>query len=86
MLEHSKISAWRIIEGRAFVINTKDSTLHELDGTGTFIWKTLEKGAGIPSIVNKLCVEYDVTREAAQKDVSEFVAALIKKGLIRNDR
>ena len=35
--------AARVIEGKAFIINTKSSTLHELDETGTFIWKLIEK-------------------------------------------
>jgi len=33
--------AARVIEGRAFIINTKTSTLHELDEVGTFIWKLI---------------------------------------------
>ena len=35
--------ASRVIEGQAFIINTKTSMLHELDATGTFIWNLIEK-------------------------------------------
>jgi hypothetical protein len=85
MFLHTKNTAWRVIEGRAFVINTNDSTLHELDETGTFIWKIFEKEASIKSVAVKLSREYDVTLENAQKDVTAFITTLIEKGLIRNE-
>ncbi|MBN1621403.1 MAG: PqqD family protein [Endomicrobiales bacterium] len=74
--------AYRIISGQAFVVNTKNSTLHELDEVGTFIWKLI-KGTGESSkIVNKVYKNYEVDRKKAQDDVMEFLSQLKEKGLI----
>jgi hypothetical protein len=74
--------ASRIIEGQAFIVNTKTSTLHELDETGTFIWKLIEKGRTLENIVLELSSFYEVTEARAMKDAKDFLDELSAKGLI----
>jgi len=74
--------ACRIIEGQAFIINTKTSTLHELDETATFIWRLVEKGRGHEDIARSLSEEFDVSREQASKDTADFLRELEKKGIL----
>ena len=76
--------ACRIIEGQAFIINTKTSTLHELDETGTFIWELIEKNKSAQEIAEKLASTYAVTTEHALKDVIDFIEELDKKGIVNN--
>ena len=74
--------AWRVIEGQAFIINTKTSTLHELDETGTFIWKLIEKGASAEGAAAELAANFNVTLDTASKDTEEFLSELEKKGIL----
>lgn len=75
--------ACRIIEGQAFIVNTQTSTLHELDETGTFIWKLIEKGKNIDEVAEALSESFDVTRQNAGKDAEEFISELKKKGILQ---
>ncbi len=75
--------AWRVIEGQAFIINTKTSTLHELDETGTFIWKLIEKGSSIEETAKELSERFDVSTGQAVKDIRDFITELEKKGILK---
>lgn len=75
-------TASRVIEGKAFIINTKTSTLHELDETGTFIWKQIEKKRNSEEIISSLTAEFEVTGKQAEADLNEFLDELNKKGVI----
>jgi hypothetical protein len=81
-LLNNKDIAHRIIEGQAYIINSKTSTLHELDETGTFIWKLLEKGKAPREIAESLAANYDVSAEQALKDTKEFLSELEAKGVL----
>ena len=74
--------AWRIIEGQAFIVNTTTSTLHELDETGTFIWKLLETDERPEDIAVEISLHFDVSGEQALKDTEEFIVELEKKGIL----
>ena len=74
--------ASRVIEGQAFIINTKTSTLHELDETGTFIWNLIEKKKNRLEILRELTTHFDVTDIVAERDLGEFLSELKKMGLI----
>jgi len=74
--------AWRLIEGQAFIINTKTSVLHELDETGTFIWKLALKNLDTREIAEELSTYYDVSTETAARDTGEFFEELEKKGIV----
>lgn len=78
--------AWRIVEGQAFIINTKTSVLHELDETGTFIWKLAAKNRDVEYIASELSSHYDVARDQAAKDTEEFFEELEKKGIMEPGR
>ena len=53
-----------------------------LNGTGAFLWKKLEKGATAEELVKGIIEEYEVEEEIAKKDVLEFVQRLKEKGLV----
>lgn len=74
--------AARVIEGQAFIINTKTSVLHELDETGTFIWKLIERKKSRQDIVSALVSEFEVSEQQAGLDLDEFLNELEQKGLI----
>lgn len=74
--------AFRVIAGRAYVVNPATSELHEFNETGTFIWKLLDgKGATLEKLAAGLSAEYEVDPARARDDAAEFLRFLEKNGL-----
>ena len=53
-----------------------------LNETGAFLWKLLEKGVEKEEMINALLSEYDVKAEVAAADVNAFTAKLAEAGLL----
>lgn len=53
-----------------------------LNQTGAFMWKELEKGGDKDSLTDALLREYDVDREKAQKDAERFIDTLLGAGIV----
>lgn len=69
------------VEG-ATVILAPDMKYLRLDGTGSEIWRLVQAGDDLPSILDALCARYDVDRETAQRDVMVFLRDLAEKGIL----
>ncbi len=54
-----------------------------LNDTGVFLWKILEKGATEEEMVSALLNEYEVEKEVAEKDVSKFIGKLKEAKLLK---
>lgn len=78
-------TAWTEFEDKTFVISADDSTLHELNTTGTFIWRQAEQRVSKDEIATRLSKEFDVDPEQALTDVDQFVGQLLSKGLLQTD-
>ncbi|MCS7150796.1 MAG: PqqD family protein [Endomicrobia bacterium] len=74
--------AYREIAGNIYIVDSKNSLLHQLNETATFIWRCLLSGKNLEEIVHKVCLEYDVEPEIARHDVEEIVTEMINKGLV----
>ena len=75
--------AWRIIEGNAFIVDSRGNMLHELNETGAHIWKLLDGKRTLRGIASQISEEFEVNKENAQKDVLDFIQELEKKELIK---
>ena len=53
-----------------------------LNDTGVFLWKKLSEGIDEKALVEALLAEYDVAKDVAERDVSEFVDGLRKAALL----
>ena len=53
-----------------------------LNQTGAFMWKELEKGGDKQSLTNALLGEYEVDKQMAEKDASRFIDTLLGAGII----
>jgi len=56
--------------------------LHCLDEVGTFIWKAIDGQRSLADILDRVCDEYEVSREAAQRDLTRFIRELAEKGIV----
>ena len=80
----------RCVAGSNIVVAVGDEAanfdgIRTINETGAFLWKVIEQGTTQEAIVDALMEEYEVDRETAKEDVSEFVNLLINNGLIENE-
>lgn len=64
------------------ILTESGEELHTLDQTGTYVWSEIDGKKTLGQILDKLCDEYDVTRDRAQADLQEFIGALEEKQII----
>ncbi len=58
--------------------------LINLNDSGAFLWKILERDVSFSSLVDSLLQEYDVDEGSAREDVKEFIEFLRNKGMLIN--
>ena len=74
--------AWREIDGRTMIISPADSVLHELNDTGSFIWKLLDGAHSSEAIAAKMAHEYAVDPQIARADTRALVRMLAAQNLV----
>ncbi|HVA71986.1 MAG TPA: PqqD family protein [Candidatus Limnocylindrales bacterium] len=75
--------AWREIDGQVVIISPEDSVVHELNETGSFIWKQIDFGRGASEIARNMVTEYALPASEARADAEEFLECLAAKGLLQ---
>lgn len=74
---------WRIIEGEAIVVDVEGGEIIHLNETGAVVWDGLDGKTTVSGIVDRVCDEFDVDRETAEKDVAEFLKLLTDKKVVK---
>jgi Coenzyme PQQ synthesis protein D (PqqD) len=74
--------AARKVAGEMVILNAEDSSLYVLNGVGTEIWEAVDGQTPVSAIVDRICRNYEVDRDTAQKDVDVFVADLVRHGVL----
>lgn len=76
----------RIIEGEAVLLDLDSGQYYGLNDVGTRIWQLTQEGHPPSAICDCLVDEYDVPREDAEHDVTQFLEDLADKGLLARPR
>jgi hypothetical protein len=79
----NKEFAWRIIDGSAYIVDSKGSMMHELNTPGARIWELIDGKHDLEEITCTICNEFDVMKESAGKDLVRFIEEIQKKGLVK---
>lgn len=72
--------AWVVLPLGAEAVNF--SGMLKLNESGVLLWRSLEADGDKAALVEALTKEYAVSKDQAEADVEEFLAALIKCGCI----
>lgn len=59
------------------------NSIINLNETGAFLWRILEKETTEQELIEKLLEEYDVDRETAEKDIKDFIQKIQEAGLLK---
>lgn len=53
-----------------------------LNDSGAFLWKILEKGASEEELLRAMLDEYDVSEDVAKKDINAFITKMTEADLL----
>ena len=81
-LTQSSLTAWRVYDGEAVLLCADDSTLNTLNPVGTRIWESADGKTPVSTIVARICEEFDVDPERAERDTMAFIEKLRERGLL----
>lgn len=80
----------RVIAGNAVVVPVGDATVDfngiiNLNETGAFLWKSLQKDISREELIENMLTEYSVDKETAEKDIDIFITKLKKAKLLEEN-
>jgi len=82
-ISRSSAIAARLLGGEMMVMSATDSTFFTLNEVATAIWQAADGRTPLSEIVaGKICQEFDVNREQAQRGADRFVDELSQHGIL----
>jgi hypothetical protein len=76
--------AARKVGDEMVILKADDSSLFVLNAVGTAVWQAADGRTPLRVIVDDIiCREYAVDRDTAQRDLDEFVEALLAAGVLQ---
>jgi hypothetical protein len=82
-IARSTAIAARLLGGEMMVMSAVDSTFFTLNEIATVIWQAADGRTPLSEIVaDKICGEFDVDRERAQRGADHFVDELSQHGIL----
>jgi hypothetical protein len=82
-IQRSSAIAARMLGSEMMVMSTKDSTFFTLNDVATVIWQAADGRTPLSDIVaQKICPEFDVDPERAQRGADRFVDELSQHGIL----
>jgi hypothetical protein len=74
--------AWREIDDETVIISPTENVMHELNDTGSFLWKNVDGRRTAAELAALLAGEYEVTPDAALADTEALLQQLISSKLL----
>lgn len=81
-VKNHKITAHRIIDGQAVVVNLKENAFNALNEVATRIWELADGRTQVKEIIDKVYQEFEIDWEELKSDCLEFLNQMINKGLL----
>jgi len=76
--------AWREIDDETVIISPQDSVMHELNNTGSFLWKNIDGKKSAAELAELLAANYEVTPDIALSDTQALLAEMSSRKLVMN--
>ena len=74
--------AWREIDGETVIISPHDSVMHELNDTGSFLWKNIDGKKSAAELAELLVENYEVTSDIALSDTQALLQEMSSRKLL----
>jgi hypothetical protein len=74
--------AWREIDEATVIISPNDSVMHELNDTGSFLWKNIDGYRTAADLAALLAESYKVTPDVALTDTQSLLEEMSSRKLL----
>jgi len=74
--------AWREIDEETVIISPGESVMHELNDTGSFVWRNIDGQRSAEELAKLLVEQYQVTQEVALADTLSLLEELSTRKLL----
>jgi hypothetical protein len=74
--------AWREIDDETVIISPNDSVMHELNDTGSFLWKNIDGKRSAAELAELLVENYEVTPDIALSDTQALLEEMSSRKLL----
>ena len=74
--------AWREIDETTVIISPSDSVMHELNDTGSFLWKNIDGYKSAADLAALLAENYEVAPDIALTDIQSLLEEMSSRKLI----
>jgi hypothetical protein len=74
--------AWREIDDETVIISPNDSVMHELNDTGSFLWKNIDGKRSAAELAELLAENYEVTPDVALVDTQSLLEEMSSRKLV----
>ena len=75
-------AAYRIYDGQATVVLPERAEVKVLNEIGSLVWDRIDGKSTLAEILDAVVQEYDISREQAESDLRQFIAALNEHGMV----
>ena len=72
----------KFLDSETFVFDTKKLKVHLLNETAALVWRSINKKYSVGEIIKKVCDEYEVSGEKAEKDLFELLEKYLDQKII----
>ena len=72
----------RLVGDETVILDLVSGTYYGLDPVGARIWQLMAEGKALASVCETMVDEFDVHREALERDVLHLTKELLDKGLV----
>jgi hypothetical protein len=73
---------WRDVPGELVLFDQRSGEYHTLNAIGAAIWRAVSRDEPVLGIVAMLVARYAATPDVIARDVGDFIASSIGKGLL----
>lgn len=81
-VRRSRKAAWRVFNDQAVLLDTCDSRMYGLNGTGAAVWTLIGDGIALPDLVERFAREHARPPGEVEDDVLQFIESLEARGLV----
>ena len=77
----------RVVAGETLIVPVRGkvgdlASIYKFNGTGTFIWKLLDKPQTLEAVASALAQQYEIEPDQAIHDVTTFIGEMKAVGLV----
>ena len=74
--------AWREIDDATVIISPSESVMHELNDTGSFLWKNIDGHKSVEDLAALLAENYEVAPDTALTDTQSLLEEMSSRKLL----